>query len=53
MTSSAVVAKAFGAQVFATAGSAEECAACEQLGATRAMDLLGQTVFTEETSEVN
>jgi NADPH2:quinone reductase len=32
------LAKAFGATVYATAGSAEKCAACEGLGATRAID---------------
>jgi NADPH:quinone reductase len=30
--------RAFGARVFATAGSAEKCAACEQLGAERAIN---------------
>ena len=32
------LAKAFGATVFATAGSAEKCAACVKLGADRAID---------------
>jgi NADPH2:quinone reductase len=32
------VAKAFGHRVFATAGSAEKCAACERLGADRAIN---------------
>ncbi|HEV8410199.1 MAG TPA: NAD(P)H-quinone oxidoreductase [Gemmatimonadaceae bacterium] len=32
------LASAFGATVFATAGSAEKCAACEQLGAARAIN---------------
>ena len=32
------LARAFGARVFATAGSAEKCAACERLGAERAID---------------
>jgi NADPH:quinone reductase len=33
------LARAFGAKpIFATAGSAEKCAACERLGATRAID---------------
>ncbi len=32
------LAKAFGAKVFATAGSAEKCAACRGLGADRAID---------------
>ena len=30
--------RAFGARVFATAGSAEKCAACERLGAERAIN---------------
>jgi NADPH2:quinone reductase len=32
------IAKAFGHQVFVTGGSAEKCAACEQLGADRAIN---------------
>jgi NADPH:quinone reductase len=36
------MAKAFGATVFATAGSAEKCAACVNLGADRAIDYLGE-----------
>jgi NADPH2:quinone reductase len=32
------LAKAFGNKVFATAGSAEKCAACEELGADRAIN---------------
>ena len=32
------IAKAFGARVFATAGSAEKCAACVELGADRAIN---------------
>jgi len=32
------MARAFGAHVFATAGSAEKCAACERLGAERAIN---------------
>lgn len=32
------LASAFGFRVFATAGSAEKCAACEQLGASRAIN---------------
>lgn len=32
------MARAFGNRVFATAGSAEKCAACERLGAERAID---------------
>ena len=37
-TTAIQLAKAFGARVFATAGSAEKCAACEQLGAERAIN---------------
>ena len=36
-TTAIQLAKAFGAEVFATAGSAEKCAACERLGARRAI----------------
>jgi len=32
------LARAFGARVFATAGSPEKCAACERLGAEKAID---------------
>ena len=37
-TTAIQLAKAKGARVFATAGSAEKCAACERLGAERAID---------------
>jgi putative PIG3 family NAD(P)H quinone oxidoreductase len=37
-TTAIQVAKAFGARVFVTAGSAEKCKACEQLGAERAIN---------------
>ena len=37
-TTAIQMAVAFGARVFATAGSAEKCAACEQLGAERAIN---------------
>ncbi|MBY5971339.1 NAD(P)H-quinone oxidoreductase [Ferrimonas balearica] len=37
-TTAIQLAKAFGARVFATAGSAEKCAACETLGAERAIN---------------
>jgi NADPH2:quinone reductase len=37
-TTAIALAKAFGARVFATAGSAEKCAACERLGAERAIN---------------
>src|SRR5919108_3046699 len=37
-TTAIQLARAFGARVFATAGSAEKCAACERLGAARAIN---------------
>jgi putative PIG3 family NAD(P)H quinone oxidoreductase len=37
-TTAIQLARAFGARVFATAGSAEKCAACESLGAERAIN---------------
>jgi putative PIG3 family NAD(P)H quinone oxidoreductase len=37
-TTAIQLARAWGARVFATAGSAEKCAACERLGAHRAID---------------
>jgi len=37
-TTAIQMAKAFGARVFATAGSAEKCRACEKLGAERAIN---------------
>jgi putative PIG3 family NAD(P)H quinone oxidoreductase len=37
-TTAIQLARAFGARVFATAGSAEKCAACERLGADRAFN---------------
>ena len=37
-TTAIQLAHAFGARVFATAGSAEKCAACEELGAERAIN---------------
>jgi len=37
-TTAIQLARAFGARVFATAGSAEKCAACVKLGAERAID---------------
>ncbi|WEX78303.1 NAD(P)H-quinone oxidoreductase [Sinorhizobium numidicum] len=37
-TTAIQLAKAFGAEVFATAGSAEKCRACEELGARRAIN---------------
>jgi len=37
-TTAIQMATAFGATVFTTAGSAEKCAACERLGATRAIN---------------
>jgi putative PIG3 family NAD(P)H quinone oxidoreductase len=37
-TTAIQMARAFGSTVFATAGTAEKCAACERLGATRAIN---------------
>lgn len=37
-TTAIQLARAFGARVFATAGSAEKCAACQELGAERAIN---------------
>ena len=37
-TTAIQLARAFGSRVFATAGSAEKCAACERLGADRAIN---------------
>ncbi|HEY0837340.1 MAG TPA: NAD(P)H-quinone oxidoreductase [Azospirillum sp.] len=37
-TTAIQLAKAFGARVFTTAGSADKCRACEELGADRAID---------------
>ncbi len=37
-TTAIQLARAFGARVFATAGSAQKCAACEKLGAERAIN---------------
>src|SRR6058998_194897 len=37
-TTAIQLARAFGARVYATAGSAEKCAACERLGAERAIN---------------
>jgi putative PIG3 family NAD(P)H quinone oxidoreductase len=37
-TTAIQLARAFGARVFATAGSSEKCAACERLGAERAIN---------------
>jgi putative PIG3 family NAD(P)H quinone oxidoreductase len=37
-TTAIQIARAFGARVFATAGSEEKCAACEKLGAERAVN---------------
>ncbi len=37
-TTAIQLARAFGAEVYATAGSAEKCEACEKLGAKRAIN---------------
>ena len=44
-TTAIQLAKAFGGKVFATAGSAEKCAACLRLGADAAIDYRGQDFF--------
>ena len=41
-TTAIQLASALGVRVFATAGSPEKCAACEQLGAERAIDYRGE-----------
>ena len=46
-TTAIQMARAFGARVFATAGSGEKCAACERLGAERAINYK-----TEDFSQV-
>jgi putative PIG3 family NAD(P)H quinone oxidoreductase len=46
-TTAIMLASAFGAHVFATAGSEEKCKACERLGAKRAIDYR-KTDFAEE-----
>ncbi|MEO8007728.1 MAG: NAD(P)H-quinone oxidoreductase [Betaproteobacteria bacterium] len=40
------MARAFGHQVFVTAGTAEKCAACEKLGATRAINYRNEDFVT-------
>src|SRR3546814_2928515 len=41
-TTAIQLAHAFGARVFATAGSPEKCLACEELGAERGIDYRGE-----------
>ncbi|HCL66217.1 MAG TPA: NAD(P)H-quinone oxidoreductase [Rhizobium sp.] len=53
-TTAIQLARAFGAEVFATAGSAEKCAACEKLGARRAINYREEDfveVIREETGK--
>jgi len=53
-TTAIQLAKVFGAEVFATAGSAEKCAACERLGARRAINYREEDfveVIREETGK--
>lgn len=50
-TTAIQLARAFGARVFATAGSPEKCAACEQLGAERAINYR-DTDFVAATREL-
>ena len=49
-TTAIQLAKAFGARVITTAGSAEKCAACEKLGADRAVNYREED-FVEAASE--
>jgi len=52
-TTAIQMARAFGARVFATAGSADKCRACERLGAERAINYRTQdfaTIVTELTN---
>lgn len=46
-TTAIQMGRAFGARVFATAGSAEKCAACERLGAERAVNYREQDFVSE------
>ncbi|MBB4064505.1 NAD(P)H-quinone oxidoreductase [Gellertiella hungarica] len=53
-TTAIQLAKAFGAEVYTTAGSAEKCAACERLGAKRAINYRAEdfaAVIREETGK--
>jgi NADPH:quinone reductase len=53
-TTAIQLAKAFGARVFATAGTAAKCAACEKLGAEKAVDYKTEdfvTAFTEMSGD--
>jgi NADPH:quinone reductase len=52
-TTAIQLARAFGARVFATAGTAEKCAACERLGAERSVNYRDDdfvTVVREQTA---
>jgi putative PIG3 family NAD(P)H quinone oxidoreductase len=50
-TTAIQMSRAFGARVFATAGSPDKCAACERLGAERAIDYRRQD-FVEVVKEL-
>lgn len=50
-TTAIQLATAFGARVFATAGSAEKCALCEKLGATKAINYRDENFFDVITRE--
>ena len=50
-TTAIQLARAFGARVFATAGTAEKCAACERLGAERAVNYR-ETDFAEAVRQL-
>ena len=51
-TAAIQLAKAFGARVFATAGSADKCRACEDLGAEKAIDYRDED-FVETVKEAS
>lgn len=52
-TTAIQLAKAFGAEVFATAGSKEKCDACEKLGAKRAINYRDEDFATVIKAETN
>ncbi|NWJ25109.1 NAD(P)H-quinone oxidoreductase [Rhizobium sp. RM] len=52
-TTAIQLAKAFGAEVFATAGSKEKCDACEKLGAKRAINYRDEDFATVVKAETN
>ncbi|MCK6544594.1 NAD(P)H-quinone oxidoreductase [Myxococcota bacterium] len=52
-TTAIVLARAFGARVFATAGSPQKCEACEKLGAEKAIDYKKSDFVAELKSATN